>query len=243
MNKQIRHVTIRRRRRVHPLTAAADWRRRRGEKGGERPLYILAVLGSGGHTKEMLLMMGSDFRAPEESHRRYVVTKGDDMSAKQAKTFEGTLKGVWEHTGTYDICMATRARHVHQSLLTTPLSALRSILDIFPILLSRPGQVSPGSPIDVPDVIFTNGPATGFFVAVVAHMLRIFYIVPEHKMRVLFIESWARVSSLSLTGKLFYYTGIADMFLVQHEAVANTYGVLNAGWLVLDPSQRHRDVS
>lgn len=188
-------------------------------------------------------MMGRDFRGSENSHRRYVITKGDDISAKQAKAFESNLKSVWEHPGTYDVCIATRARHVHQPLLTTPISALRSILDIFPILLSRPPQVSPGSPLYIPDVIFTNGPATGFFVALVAHMLRIFYIVPERKMRVLFIESWARVSSLSLTGKLFYYTGIADMFLVQHEAVANIYGVLNAGWLVLDPSQRRSDVS
>lgn len=240
---QIRHVTLRRRRRAHPLTAAAEWRRGSGEKGDERPLYVLAVLGSGGHTKEMLLMMGADFRGSEQSHRRYVATKGDSISVKQAEAFESNLKELREHPGTYDVRIATRARRVHQPLLTTPISALRSILDIFPILLSRPWQVSPSSPAYLPDVIFTNGPATGFFVALVAHILRIFYIVPEHKMRVLFIESWARVSSLSLTGKLFYYTGIADMFLVQHEAVANVYGVLNAGWLVLDPSQRRGNVS
>lgn len=188
-------------------------------------------------------MMGNDFRESEQSHRRYLVTKGDELSLKQAEAFERSLKKIREHPGTYDIHMATRARRVHQSLFTTPVSALRSVLDIFPILLTRPRQVTPGSPFYLPDVVFTNGPATGFFVGLVAHMLKVFCIVPEYKMQVLFIESWARVSSLSLTGKLFYYTGIADMFLVQHESVANIYGVMNAGWLVLDPSLRHRHVS
>lgn len=212
------------------------------DQGEERPLYVLAVLGSGGHTKEMFLMMGNDFHEPGQSHRRYLVTGGDNFSLKQAEAFEESLREAGEHPGTYDVRVATRARRVHQSLLTTPMSALRSIFDIFPILLARPGQIAPGSPLDLPDVIFTNGPATGFFVGLVAHMLKIFCVVPEHKMQVLFIESWARVSSLSLTGKLFYHSGIADMFLVQHESVATVYGVLNAGWLVLDPSQMRGDV-
>lgn len=239
---QIRHITLRKRRRRHPLTYAAQRRKAVEDEAEARPLCVLAVLGSGGHTKEMLLMMGNDFHESGQFHRRYLVTGGDNFSLKQVEAFEKGLQEAKEHPGTYDVCVATRARRVHQSLLTTPISVLRSIFDIFPILLARPAQIGADSPLDLPDVIFTNGPGTGFFVGLVAHLLKIFYLVPEHKMQVLFIESWARVSSLSLTGKLFYHTGIADMFLVQHEPVASLYGVLNAGWLVLDPSQRRKDV-
>ena len=213
-------------------------RRQLGIKGEEKPLYALAVLGSGGHTKEMLLMMGNDFHESKHSHRRYLISTGDDLSPKQGAAFEKNLEETKEHSGTYDVRVATRARRIHQSLLTTPFSALRSVFDIFIILLTPPKQTAPGLPGDLPDVIFTNGPATGFFVALVAYCLRILCVVSEDKMQVLFIESWARVSSLSLTGKLLHYTGIADMFLVQHEPVANRYGVLNAGWLVLPPSMR-----
>lgn len=183
-------------------------------------------------------MMESDFRESRHSHRRYVVSSGDNMSLKHLEAFEKTLRETMEHPGTYDVHIVTRARRVHQSLLSTPISALRSVLDIFPIVLSRPIRIAPNSPLDLPDVIFTNGPATGFFVGLVAHILKIFCLVADSKMQVLFIESWARVSTLSLTGKLFHYTGIADTFLVQHDAVANKYGVLNAGWLVLPPSRR-----
>lgn len=183
-------------------------------------------------------MMGNEFSESKHSHRRYLISTGDTLSRKQVVAFEKSLQETKKHTGTYDIRVVTRARRVHQSLLTTPFSALRSVLDIHRILLTAPKQTRPGSPGELPDVIFTNGPATGFFVALVAYSLRILFVVPEDKMQVLFIESWARVSSLSLTGKLIYYTGIADMFLVQHEPVANKYGVLNAGWLVLPPSQR-----
>lgn len=200
-------------------------------------MYVLAVLGSGGHTKEMLLMMENEFDMSAESHRRYLVTSGDVISQKSAEAFEMRLRETREHSGSYDVRIATRARRVHQPLLTTPVSALRSILDIFPILLSPPWHNTPESGLNLPDVIFINGPATAFFVALVAHLLKIFYFVPENKMQVLFIESWARVTSLSLTGKLVYYTGIADLFLVQHEPVANAYGVVNAGWLVLPRPQ------
>ncbi|SPO03331.1 uncharacterized protein DNG_06013 [Cephalotrichum gorgonifer] len=214
----------------------------RREAGEERPIYALIVLGSGGHTKEMLLMMGNDFRESKSSHRRYLVSSGDTMSLKHLEAFEKNLQDTTDHPGTYDVQVVTRARRVHQSLLSTPISAIQSVVGIIPVLLSRPKQIAPGSPIDLPDVIFTNGPATGFFVGLVAHILRIFYLVPENRMLVLFIESWARVTSLSLTGKLLYYTGIADMFLVQHDNVANKYGVVNAGWLVLPPSRRTGEV-
>lgn len=183
-------------------------------------------------------MMGNEFPDSKHSHRRYLISTGDDLSPKHVAAFEKSLEETKEHPGTYDVHVVTRARRVHQSLLTTPFSALQSVLDIHKILLTPPKQTSPGSPGSLPDVIFTNGPATGFFVAFVAYCLKILWVVPDDKMQVLFIESWARVSSLSLTGKLIYYTGIADMFLVQHEPVANRYGVLNAGWLVLPPSLR-----
>ena len=206
------------------------------------PLYILAVLGSGGHTKEMLLMMEHSFPRARTMHRRYLVTSGDHISLKHLEAFEEKIKSEAESPGTYDTSIVTRARRVHQPLYTVPWSALHSILDIFPVLLSRPEIATADKHMRYPDVIATNGPATGFFVALLAHLLKMFYLVPEDKMQVLFIESWARIESLSLTGKLLHYTGIPDLTLVQHEAVANKYGLLNAGWLVLPQSRRHRVV-
>lgn len=196
--------------------------------------YHLFVLGSGGHTKEMLMMMDDgacDFRG---FHRRYLISSGDTMSANHMRDYEVSLAGLCAakgtESGTHDVVRVTRARRVHQSILTTPFTALRSVLDILPALLSKPEAAGR----KYPSLVFSNGPATGFFVAVAIHLLKIFHVVPEASMKFVYIESWARISTLSLTGKLFYHTGLADFFSVQHKDVAEKYGIKNVGQMVFN---------
>ncbi|KAI9170878.1 UDP-N-acetylglucosamine transferase subunit alg14 [Paramyrothecium foliicola] len=199
--------------------------------------YNLFVLGSGGHTKEMLMMMDDGFCDFDSCHRRYLISSGDKMSLNHLQDYEDSLGRLCQSSklspGTYDVRTVTRARRVHQALWTTPFTAFLSILDIFPAILSPPGTVARKSR-RFPRLIFSNGPATGFFVALAAHALKIFYLVPETDMKFVYIESWARISSLSLTGKLLHHTGIADVFLVQHQGVATKYGVRNAGEMVFN---------
>jgi beta-1,4-N-acetylglucosaminyltransferase len=199
--------------------------------------YYLFVLGSGGHTKEMLMMMDDGFCDFDHFHRRYLITSGDSMSLNHMKDYEDSLQRLCEGSehspGTYDLHTVTRARRVHQPLWSTPLTALLSVLDIFPVLLLEP-RVGTESLPRFPRLIFSNGPATGFFVALAAHVLKLFYIVPEDDMKFIYIESWARISTLSLTGKLLHYTGLADVFLVQHAEVAARYGIRNAGEMVFN---------
>ncbi|CAM1510564.1 Fc.00g008990.m01.CDS01 [Cosmosporella sp. VM-42] len=199
--------------------------------------YNLFVLGSGGHTKEMLMMMDDGFCNFTNFHRRYLISSGDKMSENHLEDYEADLKTLCENqgqeAGSYDKYIVTRARRVHQPLWSTLFTAILSILDIFPVLFSPPRN-GVGEKLLYPTHIFSNGPATGFFVGLAAHILKIFYLVPADVMKVVYVESWARISTLSLTGKLFYYTGTADVFLVQHEQVAAKYGVENAGEMVFN---------
>ncbi|KPM45669.1 hypothetical protein AK830_g999 [Neonectria ditissima] len=199
--------------------------------------YNLFVLGSGGHTKEMLMMMDDGFCEFQNFHRRYLISSNDRMSENHLEDYETELRALCDARGqlpgTYDKCTVTRARRVHQPLWSTPVTALLSILDIFPVLLSPPANEA-GAQLRYPTKIFSNGPATGFFVGVAVHLLKMFYVVPEDAMMFVYIESWARISTLSLTGKLFFYTGLADTFLVQHKEVAARYGIPNAGEMVFN---------
>ncbi|KAM0548131.1 hypothetical protein ACHAPJ_010052 [Fusarium lateritium] len=199
--------------------------------------YYLFVLGSGGHTKEMLMMMDDGSCNFDNFHRRYLISSGDTMSANHLSDYEAELETLCVaegmKPGTHDTCVVTRARRVHQSLLTTPFTALLSILDIFPALLTPPANAI-GAELRYPRYIFSNGPATGFFVGVVVHLLKLSYLVPESSMQFIYIESWARITTLSLTGKLFYYTGIADVMVVQHKEVAEKYGIQNGGEMVFN---------
>ena len=69
-----------------------------------------------------------------------------------------------------------------------------------------------------PDVLLVNGPGTAFPVAAAALLLRFAGICDTH---IVYVESIARVTSLSLTGKLLY--PVADAFYVQWPALAAAY--------------------
>lgn len=110
----------------------------------------------------------------------------------------------------YTIQSLPRARHVHQSIFTTPVTALHSLFVTLRSLRSQP----------YPDVIITNGPATGVIVILASIILRFFDVRGANsldKMRTIYVESWARVKTLSLSGKLL--VTFADRFLVQWEAL------------------------
>ncbi|KAI6781585.1 Ras like [Emericellopsis cladophorae] len=203
----IRHFAVSRQR----ARTTIEWKPAAHQRVGDE--YYLFVLGSGGHTKEMLMMMDDGQTNLARTHRRYMVSRGDDMSLHHLEEFESRVRLEYDaaETGTYDVRTVTRARRVHQPLATTPFSALK-----------------------YPTIIFSNGPANGLFVALAVHFLKMAYAIPEGKCAFVYIESWARISTLSLTGKLLHYTGMADGFAVQHEPVALRYGVTNVGPLVFN---------
>ena len=206
------------------------------------PTHLLVVLGSGGHTAEMLNMLGrvpclqSDF-----THRTYVVSSGDDFSAQKAAEFEVRLESI-SRRSSYSIVVVQRARRVHQSFVSIPWSSIFCVWDCLQVLRGiHVDQQHSRLPIipslqSYPDLILTNGPGTGVCV-VLASLILLFFgytgptspadvsmkptapssrahlpYTPGH-MRTIYVESWARVTTLSLSGKLLL--PFVDRFLVQ----------------------------
>lgn len=150
-------------------------------------------------------------------------------------------------TGSYTIVTVPRARRVHQSYLTAPFSTLQSFWACLSVLRGlHPDQKSVPSHMvsPYPDIILTNGPATAVCVILAARLLRLYHffssrifpqngqraqsgstqglgrkeIAPtDYQLRTIFVESWARVTTLSLSGKLLL--PFADRFLVQWPAL------------------------
>jgi beta-1,4-N-acetylglucosaminyltransferase len=161
------------------------------------------------------------------THRTYVVSSGDGFSALKAKVFEETLaesSASRKKTGSYDIEIVPRARKIHQSLLTTPISAIACLVSSIKLLYYHTNGY--------PDLIVTNGPGTGVIVIAASLILRFFGVSSKIKhpnniqpgkapseggeggqMRTIFVESWARVKTLSFSGKILL--PIVDRFLVQ----------------------------
>jgi beta-1,4-N-acetylglucosaminyltransferase len=163
-------------------------------KGKE--IKTLIVLGSGGHTTEMLSMLSSlpleQFRA-----RVFLIAATDAMS-------EGKLRATYQNP---DIKRTPRAREVGQSWLSSIFTTAVALAYAVRIVWE-----------ERPDLVLTNGPGTCVPIAYTAWALKILGI---KDCRIVFVESVARVKSLSLSGKLLY--PIADKFLVQWPGLALVY--------------------
>ncbi|KAF2872646.1 oligosaccharide biosynthesis protein Alg14 like-domain-containing protein [Massariosphaeria phaeospora] len=236
---------------------------------------LLIVLGSGGHTHEMLYLLRA-LDPAKYTHRTYVVGAGDAFSAQRAVEFEREVEGRERErarargdgdgdgdiekrkpktemetetqaqrdqptpprtlrTGpeAYNIATIPRARHIHQPLLTTPLTALSTLLYSFPPLLSSPPLLPAQPPqtpyeaaaADLPDLILTNGPATGVLVVLAALVLKFFDVRGAQSRgmcKTVYVESFARVRTLSLSGRCLVW--VVDRFVVQWEELEGRGG-------------------
>lgn len=224
--------------------------RRRGS-----PIHLLVVLGSGGHTAEMFYMLEQMNLDPKQyTYRTYVVSSGDNFSAGKAKEFETKhVQNQQAQSENYTILTVPRARRVHQSYLSTPFSTLHCFWACLNILRGlHPDQRLPEEHTSpYPDLILANGPATAVCVVVASKLIRFSIclrglipwprdtatVPPVSKLRTIYVESWARVNTLSTSGALLL--PFADRFLVQWPAQAGRrawWGMKRtqyAGWLVI----------
>lgn len=164
------------------------------------------------------------------TRRTWVVGSGDTISAQRASDFEKMVirklveDDISEDTvnktvGKAAIVTVPRAREIHQSIITAPLTSLRCMLACLIILLSVKGDDG------FPDVILCNGPATSTILVFTSILLRFFNVrgcETAGKMRTIYVESWARVKNLSLSGTLL--SRVVDRFLVQWPQLEKKYG-------------------
>ncbi|KAI9767519.1 MAG: UDP-N-acetylglucosamine transferase subunit [Geoglossum umbratile] len=161
-----------------------------------------------------LLLRRSSLNPLIYTRRSYVVSEGDDFSAQRAVEFEESIDPTTtcgELSKNYDIYTVPRARKIHQSLLTTPPSAFRCCLACASVLRGS-NKPSP----EYPDLIICNGPGTAVCIVFVGLVLKFFGARGAvGKMRTIYVESFARVRTLSLSGKILKWA--CDRFIVQWE--------------------------
>lgn len=168
-------------------------------KNLKRPLRTLIVIGSGGHTAEMLRLMNKIDKL-KFTPRQYVVADTDTTSIVQVTSIE---------SGTdWYIVSIPRSRYVNQSYFTSIFSTIYSIVITVPMVISFK-----------PDLVLCNGPGTCVPVCLVAFMMRLFYYTDTS---IIFVESICRVKTLSLTGKIMCM--FADLIIVQWPELKRKYG-------------------
>ena len=163
-------------------------------------ISTLVYWGSGGHTTEMIRLIRN---LSASKYRPLLFTLSNSDRTSEDKINSANLarerEVVWK--------TVYRSREVKQSWLSTIFTTLLCTLDCFLLIWRfRPG------------LILCNGPGTCVPICYCAFMMRLLGIYTP---KIVYVESFCRVKSLSLSGKLIY--PIADKFIVQWPELTRLY--------------------
>lgn len=156
----------------------ATFRGRRGRKRAPRlpsgaPCSTLLVLGSGGHTAELLAIMD---KLPLETYspRHYVLASTDRIGADKARDFEAGRGSKWQ------LHRVPRAREVGQSFVTAIWTTIKALVvsmgvvwTVRPDLVSQIGHPGTGSSTAPFVQIIVNGPGTCVPIVISALLLKV----------------------------------------------------------------------
>ena len=154
-------------------------------------IRTLAVLGSGGHTSEML-QLTSRLSGARYTPLCFVVADTDHTSRAKVEASPGGLRPD-------EYVRIPRSREVGEPFLRSAFKTLYALAWSL-VLVGRRR----------PQLILCNGPGTCLPICMAAFCYRVLFFMD---VRIVFCESFCRVTTLSLTGKLLY--PIADRFVVQ----------------------------
>ena len=177
-----------------------------------RPIMI--VLGSGGHTAEMVaLLRGTITLGPSRAGlstfastpRVYIHAKTDQHSANKAHMLELDLSrhidGRDSSSADYKVVSIPRSREVGQGYITSIFTSINATLHAIILVLRHD-----------PSVVLVNGPGTCVPISLAA---RILSWLRARSCKIIFVESICRACHLSLSGRLLQSLGIANKIFVQ----------------------------
>ncbi|TRY56027.1 hypothetical protein DNTS_013857 [Danionella cerebrum] len=164
-----------------------------GQKGF---VSVLVVAGSGGHTTEIIRLVGS--LSQSYNPRHYVIADTDKMSEEKIRAFEEELEKN-SSSSQFSIHRIPRSREVRQSWSSSLLSSLNALKSSIPLVFRLQ-----------PDLVLCNGPGTCVPLCAAGLLLGILGL---KRVLIVYVESICRVETLSLSGKILYY--LSDYFFVQ----------------------------
>jgi len=181
-----------------------------------REVSLFVVLGSGGHTAEMIQILQAFGRHGLDSFCvqgkvTYIVASSDPHSMVRARCLHeknGVLASY-----SYQFLVIPRSRYVGQSYFSSIFSTSYSlVVSWWKIIVGT----------EAPDILLCNGPGTCVPIVLITFVRNVVYrLLQKRRTRIVFIESVARVHSLSLSGRILY--PLAHRFLVQWPELRDKY--------------------
>eukprot|EP00794_Sanderia_malayensis_P016008 gene16008-17624_t len=161
------------------------------------PVKTLIVVGSGGHTMEIVELVKSLSTAFQP--RVYIIAQTDTRSEYKVLELEEKRKKKIPSPNQFTIRHIPRSREVGQSYLSSIATTIWSSLFSFPLIHQ-----------EMPDLVLCNGPGTCIPICLAAFLYKVLGI---KDVKIVYVESICRVKTLSLSAKLLYY--FADRIIVQ----------------------------
>ncbi|CAD6195235.1 unnamed protein product [Caenorhabditis auriculariae] len=168
----------------------------------KKQISVMAVMGSGGHTMEMLDLIKE--LGVEYTPRDYILAETDQLSEQKVLEFE-KLRDL----GSFTIQKIPRSREVGQSYL----SSVSTTTVAFWFALKQVWDSNP-------DLVLLNGPGTCVPIAIAAALLDMIRI---RDTVLIYEESICRVKQLSLSAAILYYSGLVDEVVVQWPELKSKY--------------------
>ena len=179
---------------------------------------LLVVIGSGGHTAEMVHILRSFLSDEKKTKKRddfsnvfpkreYIFAVSDTTSVAKIERFE---REEVQGAGEYENHFVPRAREVGQSYFTSVFSTLLAFWHSWRVYRKTK-----------PDAILTNGPGTCVPVILACFLGKVFGY--NSACKVMYVESVARTRRMSLSGRLCYGLRLADVVFVMWPELKEKY--------------------
>ncbi|CAH0520480.1 unnamed protein product [Peronospora belbahrii] len=141
----------------------------------QRHVRVMAVLGSGGHTTELLKLM--------KRLKRDVYTPFTFVVAETDKTSQVKTELDWKPAEIDSFATIPRSREVGQSWFSSVWTTLQSFISCLHLVYNRR-----------PQLVLCNGPGTCIPICAAVLLFRVFGVQTDSK--IIFCESFARVTHL-----------------------------------------------
>ncbi|SCU83542.1 LAFA_0D04192g1_1 [Lachancea sp. 'fantastica'] len=178
----------------------------------DRKLQVFVFLGSGGHTGEMLrLLENYQQTLLKPGQTRLTVGVSDEASLERFHhALESQLKA---QEIDVQVCRFGKAREVGASKLQSVKSIVQTLAGAVWTVTWIKWQF-----LGQPHLVLLNGPGT---CCIIAGWLKVLEILTMTRSKIVYVESLARTTSLSLSGKLLY--PLVDEFVVQWSELCDRY--------------------
>lgn len=174
---------------------------------------VMILFGSGGHSSEMMMLiqnakLSSKLDLNEVAKLICVVSEDDKLIGEKINLELGKSRPKQK----LEIVPLRRGRRVGQSYLTAIWTTLIGILHSTSIVLTHE-----------PKICLTNGPAISVTISLAIRFLQAITLNTRYRCEIVYIESFCRTKTLSLSGKLIYHLRLANEFYVQWPAILAAY--------------------